>query len=231
MAAMRLRALLLVALLAATVPVTLAPRSAEAAGSLQSYVTGLNVPIALAFTSDGRVFFAERNTGSIRVIVNGSLQGAPYYTLAGTAPGGGGGLLGLAPRPRARPRLPRRSVRLRVPDVQRRRERDDLQPRRPDHGERDRDVAQHDRAVPARGGVEPQRRRDRLRPGREAVRRDRGGREPGAVTGPDEPEGEGPPDQRGRGRPDGQPVLRQLDRGQPDLHVRAPEHVRPHVPP
>src|SRR3989304_4679506 len=84
MAAMRLRALLLVALLAATVPVTLAPRSAEAAGSLQSYVTGLNVPIALAFTSDGRVFFAERNTGSIRVIVNGSLQGAPYYTLAGT---------------------------------------------------------------------------------------------------------------------------------------------------
>ena len=96
MAAMRLRALLLVALLAATVPVTLAPRSAEAAGSLQSYVTGLNVPIALAFTSDGRVFFAERNTGSIRVIVNGSLQGAPYYTLAGTATGGERGLLGLA---------------------------------------------------------------------------------------------------------------------------------------
>src|SRR3972149_8674454 len=96
MAAMRLRAPLLVALLAATVPVTLAPRSAEAAGSLQSYVTGLNVPIALAFTSDGRVFFAERNTGSIRVIVNGSLQGAPYYTLAGTATGGERGLLGLA---------------------------------------------------------------------------------------------------------------------------------------
>ena len=96
---MRLRALLLVALLAASVPVTLAPRAAEAAGSLQSYMTGLNIPIALAFSPDGRVFYAERNTGSIRVIVNGTLQGAPYYTLTSTATGGERGLLGLAVDP------------------------------------------------------------------------------------------------------------------------------------
>src|SRR5207245_10936522 len=41
--------------------------------------TGLAWPIALAFASDGRVFFAERNTGSIRIIESGAILQTPVY--------------------------------------------------------------------------------------------------------------------------------------------------------
>src|SRR5213080_3262948 len=59
--------------------------------------TGLAWPIALAFASDGRIFFAERNTGSIRIIdAGGSLLPTPFYTLTNTATAGERGLLGLA---------------------------------------------------------------------------------------------------------------------------------------
>ena len=94
MAATRSRALLLVLLLAVG-PAAFAPPPAAAAGSLSVYLSGLNVPIALAFAPDGRVFYAERNTGTIRVVLNGTPLGA-YYALAGTAIGGERGLLGLA---------------------------------------------------------------------------------------------------------------------------------------
>src|SRR5438094_8212465 len=53
-------------------------------------------PIALAFASDGRTFFAERNTGNIRIIEGGALLPAPFYTLTNTATAGERGLLGLA---------------------------------------------------------------------------------------------------------------------------------------
>src|SRR5438445_39679 len=58
--------------------------------------TGLAWPIALAFASDGRIFFAERNTGNIRIIEGGALLPTPFYTLTNTATIGERGLLGLA---------------------------------------------------------------------------------------------------------------------------------------
>src|SRR2546425_11829157 len=58
--------------------------------------TGLAWPIALAFASDGRIFFAERNTGNIRIIESGVLLPTPFYTLTNTATAGERGLLGLA---------------------------------------------------------------------------------------------------------------------------------------
>jgi len=58
--------------------------------------TGLAWPIALAFASDGRIFFAERNTGSIRIIEGGALLPTLFYTLTNTATAGERGLLGLA---------------------------------------------------------------------------------------------------------------------------------------
>src|SRR6059036_4362326 len=58
--------------------------------------TGLAWPIALAFASDGRIFFAERNTGNIRIIESGAILPTPFYTLTGTATAGERGLLGLA---------------------------------------------------------------------------------------------------------------------------------------
>ncbi len=74
----------------------LPPAPVEARGQLQTYMTGLDWPIALAFSPDGRIFYAERNTGSIRVIDGGTLLPAPFYALANTATAGERGLLGLA---------------------------------------------------------------------------------------------------------------------------------------
>src|SRR2546428_4883487 len=61
--------------------------------------TGLAWPIALAFASDGRIFFAERNTGNIRIIESGALLPTPFYTLTNTATAGGDGPAGHHPRP------------------------------------------------------------------------------------------------------------------------------------
>src|SRR5881409_2774204 len=70
--------------------------TARAVGQVSVYMSGLNWPIALAFSSDGRIFFAERLTGSIRIIQGGILLGTPFYTLPNTATAGERGLLGLA---------------------------------------------------------------------------------------------------------------------------------------
>src|SRR5947199_937929 len=58
--------------------------------------TGLAWPIALAFASDGRIFFAERNTGNIRIIEGGAPLPTPFSTRTTTATAGERGLLGLA---------------------------------------------------------------------------------------------------------------------------------------
>ncbi len=45
-------------------------------------VTSANYPVALAFTPDGRLFYTEKTTGSVRVISrDGVLQAAPVITL------------------------------------------------------------------------------------------------------------------------------------------------------
>src|SRR3989442_887793 len=76
---------------------------AAAAGQISVYMAGLNWPIALAFSSDGRIFFAERNTGSIRIIQGGTLLAVPFYTLSSTPTARERGLLGLALLPADNP--------------------------------------------------------------------------------------------------------------------------------
>lgn len=74
---------------------TASPR-VSAAGTVSVYMDALDWPIALAFAPDGRIFYAERLTGNIRIIENGSLLPTPFYTLTDTDATGERGLLGLA---------------------------------------------------------------------------------------------------------------------------------------
>src|SRR2546425_11349069 len=79
--------------------VILAPSQPVAsAGQIEVYKIGLSFPIALAVSSDGRIFFAEKDTGSIRIIylANRTLLPTPFYTLPNTDNAGERGLLGLA---------------------------------------------------------------------------------------------------------------------------------------
>ncbi len=66
---------------------------------LDTIATGLEVPWALAFAHDGRVFVTER-AGRIRVLERGRLRAAPWATLPVVTPAdSGAGLLGLALAP------------------------------------------------------------------------------------------------------------------------------------
>jgi glucose/arabinose dehydrogenase len=85
----------LLLLMGSMAALTAAPPVA-AAGQISTYLTNLDWPIALAFSADGRIFFAERFTGNIRIIQDGILLGTPFYTLPNTDTAGERGLLGLA---------------------------------------------------------------------------------------------------------------------------------------
>ena len=61
---------------------------------METVVTGLDVPWALAFAPDGRLFVTER-PGRLRVVVDGRLQAEPVATLPAYADGESG-LMGLA---------------------------------------------------------------------------------------------------------------------------------------
>ena len=61
--------------------------------------TNLEIPWSLAFTPDGRLFFAER-PGRVRIIENGSVLAEPALTLDDVFARGEAGLLGLALHPR-----------------------------------------------------------------------------------------------------------------------------------
>jgi glucose/arabinose dehydrogenase len=61
---------------------------------VQTVVSGLDVPWALAFAPDGRLFITER-PGRLRVVSNGRLQSEPVATLPAYADGESG-LMGLA---------------------------------------------------------------------------------------------------------------------------------------
>jgi len=65
--------------------------------AVDTIATGLEVPWALAFAPDGRVFVTER-AGRIRVIENGRLRAEPWATLPVTAVGEAG-LMGIALAP------------------------------------------------------------------------------------------------------------------------------------
>ena len=61
--------------------------------------TGLPWPIALAFSADGRVFFAERFTGRIQILGNATILDTTFFTIPEIASAGEQGLLGLAVDP------------------------------------------------------------------------------------------------------------------------------------
>src|SRR6266480_5357222 len=66
---------------------------------LSAVRTGLPWPIALAFSPDGRVFFAERFTGRIQVLGNTTILDSTFFAIPEIASSGEQGLLGLAVDP------------------------------------------------------------------------------------------------------------------------------------
>jgi len=72
--------------------------AARQAFSLETVAAGLQVPWALAWTPDGRLYFTER-PGRVRVIENGGLRPEPVATLPVSQATSEGGLLGLAVAP------------------------------------------------------------------------------------------------------------------------------------
>jgi glucose/arabinose dehydrogenase len=73
------------------------PVSAQDAGwILETYMSNLDWPVAMALSPDGRIFFAERFTGRVRIIEDDVLFDTPFYEIADTATLEEQGLLGLA---------------------------------------------------------------------------------------------------------------------------------------
>jgi glucose/arabinose dehydrogenase len=60
-------------------------------------LTGLSFPLSLKLAPDGRIFFNEKDTGSIRVVQqNGTLLSPPFATISPIFTDGESGLLGIA---------------------------------------------------------------------------------------------------------------------------------------
>lgn len=97
--ARKVRVVALALLVVSALPLLIPSPTAEAAGILQTYMTGLDWPVAMAFALDGRIFFAERLTGEIRIILDGTLSSSPFYHLPNTVSTAEDGLLGLALAP------------------------------------------------------------------------------------------------------------------------------------
>ncbi len=72
-------------------PSPVAPRAIR----VETFLANANFPVAMAFASDGRLFYNELLTGQVRLVVNGVLQAQPFATLP-VLTGGERGLLGLA---------------------------------------------------------------------------------------------------------------------------------------
>ena len=89
---------LLLLMVAGSVAILAPAPPVGAAGQIEAFKSGLTFPIALAFSSDGRIFYAEKDTGSIRIIylANRTLLPTPFYTLPNTQNTDERGLLGLA---------------------------------------------------------------------------------------------------------------------------------------
>src|SRR5438094_9952044 len=93
----RARSIALVLMIGTLCIVILVPSPPVAANQTEVYKAGLNFPIALAFSSDGRIFFAEKETGSIRIIYRDTQTRPPtlFDTLPHTDNAGEPGPLGL----------------------------------------------------------------------------------------------------------------------------------------
>ena len=64
---------------------------------MNALLTGLNFPGSLKFASDGRIFYTEKDTGSIRIIQqNGTLLPTPFATISPIFTDLEAGLLGIA---------------------------------------------------------------------------------------------------------------------------------------
>jgi aldose sugar dehydrogenase len=71
--------------------------SVQASSPVTPFLTGLNFPASLRFAPDGRMFFTEKDTGNIRVVLqNGTLLPTPFATVAPLYVAGESGLLGIA---------------------------------------------------------------------------------------------------------------------------------------
>lgn len=73
---------------------------------VEQVVTGLDFPIALAFTPDGRILVTERVTGKVQIVDDGNLQAEPFVMVEGVwahladgLPSPAAGLLGIAVDP------------------------------------------------------------------------------------------------------------------------------------
>jgi aldose sugar dehydrogenase len=73
--------------------------SAKPEYRVETVASGLEVPWAVAFTFDGRMFFTER-PGRVRVIEQGRLRAEPLATLPDVEPSGESGLMDLTLHPR-----------------------------------------------------------------------------------------------------------------------------------
>jgi glucose/arabinose dehydrogenase len=70
---------------------------AQAASPVNALLTGLNFPVSLKFAPDGRIFYTEKDTGSIRIIQqNGTILATPFATISPIFTDGEAGLLGIA---------------------------------------------------------------------------------------------------------------------------------------
>jgi len=82
----------------ASAVVVLSPISAsaaEASPAPEVVVPDAQFPTNMAFAPDGRLFYVEKDTGDVRLVAGGRLQGQPFAHLDVTA-GGETGLLGIA---------------------------------------------------------------------------------------------------------------------------------------
>lgn len=79
-------------------PVTPFTAADGARFGVQTLATGLQIPWALAFTPDGRLFITER-PGRVRVYQNGQLLAEPALTLSDVFTSGESGFLGIAVHP------------------------------------------------------------------------------------------------------------------------------------
>jgi glucose/arabinose dehydrogenase len=93
------------AILAAAVLAGSSASSRAATGSApQPWLTGLAFPTNLAWSPDGRLFFTEKDTGNVRIVLDGRLLPQPFVHVD-VSPGGETGLLGIALAP-GFPRVP-----------------------------------------------------------------------------------------------------------------------------